>query len=168
MRLSRNSLLALIGLSFILHNLEEYLAYPGLLAAPGRLARFLPTISLYHNPQRLALALLFVTVVPVAIIVGAMVSQRRSLLIASLLLESILLVNAFAHTLTAFLKPGYVPGLITALAINLPFGIYVLRRALREPWIGMRGMWRMIGVALAFHLVWHLAFLWRPYWAGTA
>jgi hypothetical protein len=41
---------------------------------------------------------------------------------------------------------------ITAALINLPFGIYVLRRAVREQWIGSRAAWRMIGLAAAVHI----------------
>jgi hypothetical protein len=47
---------------------------------------------------------------------------------------------------------GYVPGLITAALINLPFGIYVLRRAVKDQWISSRVAWLMLGVAVLLHL----------------
>jgi hypothetical protein len=77
----------------------------------------------------------------------------RALLVAVLFLESVLLVNAGWHMLAATVNRGYVPGVITAVLINLPFGIYVLRRAVREQWIGVRAAWQMIVLAAVLHIV---------------
>lgn len=71
---------------------------------------------------------------------------------SALFLESVLLVNAGWHLLAAVINRGYVPGVITAALINLPFGIYVLRRAVKEEWIGSRAAWQMIGVAAVLHI----------------
>ena len=62
-------------------------------------------------------------------------------------------MNAGWHILAAVVNRGYVPGAVTAALINLPFGICVLGRAIKERWIGSRTAWQMIGAAAALHIV---------------
>ena len=78
-----------------------------------------------------------------------------------LFFETVLLVNAVGHSRTALLLGSYVPGLITAVVINLPVGIYVLQRALREPWMRPNAAWQLIGVGVALHLIGHSSVYWR-------
>jgi hypothetical protein len=151
--LSRSTVLVLIGVSLVLHNTEEYLTFPAFFRSSSRLLHWLPTPTLLQNPERLHLLLLMATVLPLAVVVWAVLRPGKPLLVAALFLESVLLVNAFWHMLAATVNHGYVPGVITAALINLPFGIYVLRRALRERWIGSRAAWQMIGAAAALHVV---------------
>jgi hypothetical protein len=63
------------------------------------------------------------------------------------------LVNAGWHILAALVRGGYAPGVITAVLINLPFGVYVLRRAVKEQWVGARTAWQLIGIAALLHIV---------------
>lgn len=151
--LSRNTLLALIGVSLVLHDTEEYLTFPTFLRSFSPLQRWVPRASLLQNPHNIHLALVMATVLPLAVIVWAILRPNKGLLIAALLLESVLLVNAFWHIFAAFVRGGYAPGVITAVLINLPFGIYVLRRAVKEQWIGTRTAWQLIGIAAVLHLV---------------
>ena len=106
-----------------------------------------------HNPHELRIALVIATVLPLAVIGCAILRPRKGLLISALLLESILLVNAAWHILAAIVRRGYAPGVVTAVLINLPFGVYVLRRAVREQWIGARTAGLLIGIALVLHVV---------------
>ena len=53
-------------------------------------------------------------------IVWAIISRSHGFLLASLLVEAVLLVNGFAHVLSMALRGGYVPGLITGVLINIP------------------------------------------------
>ena len=94
-------------------------------------------------------------------IAAAFVTGSHALLVAALSIVIVLLVNAVGHSLTALLLGSYVPGLITAVVINLPVGIYVLERALREPWIRPNAAWQLIGVAIALHLICHSSMYWR-------
>jgi Protein of unknown function with HXXEE motif len=149
---SRNAVLVLIGVSLLLHNTEEYLTFPAFFQSSSRLLRWLPAPSLLQNPQHLHLALLMATVLPIAVVTWAVLRPRKALLVAVLFLESVLLVNAGWHILAAVVNRGYVPGVITAAIINLPFGIYVLRRAVKQQWIGSRTAWQMIGVAAVLHI----------------
>jgi hypothetical protein len=150
---SRNAVLVLIGVSLVLHDTEEYLTFPAFFRSSSRLLHWLPAPVLLQNPLRLHLALLMATVLPGAVVAWAVLRPGKALLVAVLFLESVLLVNAGWHMLAAVVNRGYVPGVVTATLINLPFGIYVLRRAVKEQWIGSRTAWLMIGAAAVLHIV---------------
>lgn len=69
-----------------------------------------------------------------------------------LLLQATILVNAFWHVAIAIvLFGGYAPGLVTALLINLPFSVYLLRRAVAEGWVGRPALWALVPGALLLH-----------------
>ena len=151
--LSRNAVLALIGVTLVLHTAEEYLTFPGFLSSPSRLPRWLPPPRLLLDSQNLRFALVMATALPLAVIVWAILRPRKALLVSVLLLESILLVNAGWHLLASLIRGGYAPGVVTAVLINLPFGLYVLRRAVREQWVQVRTAWQLVGIALVLHIV---------------
>jgi len=160
--LSRNAVLGFIGLTLALHNAEEYFAFPAFLASIGpRLPHWFPATRLTEVAHHLPIALLLATVLPLIVIGLAAINKRQALLMAALFVEAILLVNAFAHVLTAVLLQSYVPGLITAVLINLSFGVYVLRRAVGEQWIRVQVAWQLIAAAIALHVIWHSIILWR-------
>jgi hypothetical protein len=47
--------------------------------------------------------------------------------------QALLLVNVFVpHIPAAVALGGYAPGLATAVAINLPYSVYFLRRSVRD------------------------------------
>lgn len=50
----------------------------------------------------------------------------------ALAMNAIILVNAITHTLAAVVKTAYNPGLVTALALFLPFALFAYRRLLTE------------------------------------
>jgi len=149
--LSRNAVLALIGATLVLHTTEEYLTFPAYLSSDNRLRRLLPPPGLLQNPQNLRFALLMATVLPLAVIAWAIWRPRKALLVSVLFLECILLVNAGWHMIAAVIRGGYAPGVLTAVLINLPFGVYVMRRAVKEQWIPARTAWLLIGIALVLH-----------------
>ncbi len=97
--LSRNAVLALIGVTLVLHTAEEYLTFPNFLSSPSGLPRWLPPPRLLLHSQDLHVALVMATVLPLAVIVWAILRSRKALLVLVLLLESILLVNAGWHIL---------------------------------------------------------------------
>lgn len=150
---SRNVVLALVGVSLVLHDTEEYFTFPAFFRSSSRLLRWLPTPRLIQNSQHLHFALLMATILPLTVVVWAILRPGKALLLAVLFLESVLLVNAFWHMLAATVNRGYVPGVITAVLINLPFGIYVLRRAVKERWIGLRTAAIMIALAAVLHII---------------
>jgi hypothetical protein len=149
----RNAVLALIGITLVLHAAEEYVSLPFFLSPPSRLPPWLPPPRLLQSPRDIHVALVIATVLPLAVIAWAILRPVKVPLILALLVESVLLVNAVWHILASSIVRGYVPGIITAVLINLPFGVYVLRRAVKEQWIGVRTAWRLIGSALVLHIV---------------
>ncbi len=153
--LSRNVVLALIGLTLALHSAEEYFAFPFFVPSLGhQLPSWMPSPALQHDVNTLRIGLIVGTVASCIVIACAILTRMHGFLIASLFVEAILLVNAFAHSFTALLRRGYVPGLVTAILINLPFGIYVFRRAVREGWIRRYRAWQLIIIAFVVHLAW--------------
>ncbi len=150
--LSRNGVLALIGVTLVLHTTEEHLTFPAYLASANQLPRFLPPPALMQDPQNLRIALLAATVLPLAVVVWAIVRPRKASLVAVLFLECILLINAGWHIFAACVRGGYAPGVITAILINLPFGVYVIRRATKDQWISARVAWLLLSIALVVHL----------------
>ena len=152
---SRNTVLALIAVTLAVHLAEEYFAFPIYLHSLGRqLPAWLPSPALQHSMTNLHIALIVGTVIPCVVIVWAIVSRSHGFLIASLFVEAVLLVNGFAHALSAGLRGGYVPGLITGILINIPFGIYVFRKVVREGWIRRYRAWQLIIVAVLVHVAW--------------
>jgi hypothetical protein len=151
--LSRNAVLALIGITLVLHTAEEYVSFPAFLSAPGRLPAWLPPPRLFQSPRDIHAALVIATVLPLAVIVWSILRPIKVLLILALLIESILLVNAAWHIFASLVVGGYAPGVITAVLINLPFGVYALRKAIREQWIGARTAWQLMGSAVVLHIV---------------
>jgi hypothetical protein len=150
--LSRNTVLALIGATLVLHTTEEYLTFPAYLSSPNRLLLLLPPPEFLLNPQSQRVALAMAAVLPLAVIAWAILRPHNALLVSVLFLECILLVNAGWHIFAACVRGGYAPGVITAIMINLPFGVYVLRRAVKEQWIPPRTVWQLIGIALVLHI----------------
>ena len=62
-----------------------------------------------------------------------------------------MLVNVASHVGSAIFLRGYAPGLATALALNLPFSIYLLRRAWHERWIARRTLVVFLPLAVLLH-----------------
>ncbi|HKP74363.1 MAG TPA: HXXEE domain-containing protein [Longimicrobiaceae bacterium] len=153
---------ALIGVPLLLtlHNAEEALTIPGALPAiaarvPAQLAAALPTA------EQMRVALVVATVVPW--LVWLLGRRSRLGLRLLLLLQCVVLVNVAWHVAAAVALGSYAPGLVTALALNLPFSIYLLRRALGEGWMTRRGLFALLAAALLIHgpgaalLVWALS-----------
>ena len=141
--LSRNTVLALIGVTLVLHTAEEYLTFPLFLSSAWPFPQWLPPPGLLRNSQHMRVWLVTATVLPLLLTAWTMLRPVKALLVSVLFLEYILLVNAGWHMFAALVRGGYAPGVITAVLINLPFGIYVLRKALRERWIAARTTWHL-------------------------
>lgn len=66
-------------------------------------------------------------------------------------LQMVLLINVFAHITTLAVVGHYTAGSVTSLLVNLPFSIYLLRRAVLEEWVGRRALLLLIPAALVVH-----------------
>ncbi len=148
-RLGRRHLLWLVPLLLTLHNLEEALFAPGFLAdrMPSFLAGLLPDVTLAQFLTALAL----VTVAPYLFAASGPLERRGRAFCLVLGTQMVVLLNVAVHVAGAVWMRGYVPGLVTALLVNLPFSVYLFRRALRGGWLRWREMAWLILAALLVH-----------------
>ena len=67
---------------------------------------------------------------------------------AVLVLQATVGVSALTHVAaaTVFFR-GYSPGLITALLLNAPFTLYLIRLASRERWVSPVALWMALPTA---------------------
>lgn len=151
--MKRGLVIWLVPLLLALHNAEEALFFPRYL--PLVLARLPSTWQAVAGPITLGqvwLALALVTLIPLGLAAWAARGQSPLALWLLLLIQATILLNVFWHVAAAALFfDGYAPGLVTALAVNLPFSIYLLRRAAREEWVSVRARWALLPGALALH-----------------
>lgn len=151
--MSRRFILWLIPVFLLLHNAEEAIA----------VRRDLPQM-LEHLSQwglgfgdvtyaQMLVALAVATLITFALVAWAVHRPGRvSALWVTLLIQVVVLLNVFSHLAAAFfVMRGYSPGLITAVLINLPFSLYLLRRAVMEQWLSRRALWLTIPAALVVH-----------------
>jgi len=122
---------ALLFAALALHNLEEALTYANARGAAQRLiGQILPDLRL--PPPALAQgALLGLTLVGGALLLWAARTRNRDAAWFVLrITAAVLLANVLApHVPAAIALGGYAPGLVTAVAINLPLGLWILARA---------------------------------------
>jgi Protein of unknown function with HXXEE motif len=148
---SRRAAIIAVPAILTVHNLEELLAMPRVLPTladrlPEAVRGVFPSITMAQFAAALAVA----TVVPWALALLALAGRRGALRLL-LVVQATMLVNVASHLGSAAMLGGYAPGLATALALNLPFSIYLLRRARREQWIGPRAWTLLFPLALLVH-----------------
>lgn len=151
--MSRRAVLWLIPVFLLLHNAEEAVAFRSFL--PSLTTRLPPAVApLVHvqYPQMLV-ALAVATLVPLLVVASAARAPDRPVrLWPALLVQTVVLLNVLSHLAAAvFLTHGYSPGLLTALGVNLPFSVYLLRRAARERWVSRRALHWCVPAALVVH-----------------
>ena len=134
--------------ALLLHNLEEALtlgaALPRLEAAAARLVGHplsLPSAAQYQR------ALLVLTTAVVALYVLARVWDR--LAYALVVVQAVMTVNLGVHVAFAVLLGGYAPGLLTAVLVEAPASVLVLRQLRRSAWM-TRTQWRLLPWLAAF------------------
>lgn len=119
----------LLAAAFAGHNLEEGFSYP---AMRGDIAAKAHALGVpWWSPAAIAssAALLTLTVAGLAAMLwaarGSATGAKRTVVRA---LAWVMLANVvLPHVPAAFVLGGYTPGLVTALAVNLPLTLWVLR-----------------------------------------
>lgn len=148
---SRRTALLLVPVLITVHNAEEALLIPSVLRV---LPRRLPSglgLSIPTYPQFLA-ALAVVTLVPWLVwLFGVARRETRAGVTLLLLVQMVMLVNVASHVGAAVFLGGYAPGVVTALALNLPFSIHLFRRAMAERWISLRTLAFLFTAAVLIH-----------------
>ena len=141
--------------SFIaLHNVEEAITFPRYLPQVRALApEPFRTIVSYITYHEVLLALTVATLLPLVVVAWANARPTSQLALWLVVtMQMVMLVNAVWHVAAAlFLFRGYAPGVLTAVAINLPFSAYLLRRALVERWVSRSALVSTLPVAVLLH-----------------
>lgn len=151
-KLKMSKTLLFLGATVIVaHNLEEALAAPKWLSQHSgelvaRLGRPIPLFS----TQGLYFALAFVTLLSLVVIAVTSRSSPRSLGAYSLLtLFAIYFINAFVpHIFVALIFRSYVPGLLTASLLIVPYTVVFVANSLQAGRYTKRGVGIALGVAL--------------------
>jgi len=148
--MTKRTLLWLVPIFLTIHNLEEAVVMPAFIeqrnaGLPVAWRGIIPPI----NYKQFLIALFILTVIPYLI---ALLWPGRAWAVYLLVgLQVVMLINVLAHVLMALFFRGYTPGLVTALLINLPFSLYLLRRALYERWVSKRAVVWMFPSGLLLH-----------------
>jgi hypothetical protein len=147
-------ILWLVPILLAMHNAEEAIFFPRYL--PFVLSRLPSGWQAVAGPVtsgQVWVALAAVTVLGFAVAAWAVRRpDSRTALWLVLLVQTTMLVNAFWHLGAAvILFGGYAPGVVTALLLNLPFSIYLLRRARAEGWVSPRALWALLPATLVVH-----------------
>jgi len=155
--LSRRALLWLVPLFIVLHNLEEMAFMPSLLAVlPGKIPAWAtswqPEGFFPPSYRQFLFMLLVVTLLPYAFaLLGGAKRERgpRTFLLAGT--QTVMLVNVLSHVGSMNLMNGYVPGLASALAINLPFSLFFFGAGLRQGWLKWGDFAYLLPIAVVLH-----------------
>jgi Protein of unknown function with HXXEE motif len=136
----------------LLHNVEEGLTVAAY--APDvreRFAGLAPPFLLAatRDLSWFYVALVVATVVPVGVVLLATTgrpSEGKAWAVA--FVQSLFLVNVLVpHIPAAVIMRGYAPGVVTAVAVNLPFSVYFLWRTVRDGKLSRDGV--VLALALA-------------------
>ena len=161
---SPSHVLWLVPIFVAVHNLEEAITFPRYL--PLVLQRLPEAWRAIAGPITLGqvwAALAIVTLIPFALAIWAALRPELAAPVWLLLLiQATLLLNVVWHVGAAtVLFDGYAPGLTTAVLLNLPFSIYLIRRAAKESWVSPPARWALLPGALLVHgpVIWGLLLL---------
>jgi hypothetical protein len=152
--LSRRAVIWLVPALLAVHNAEEALMFPRYLPlVRERVPDWARPIVIGVTYEQMSIALALATIAPLGVAIWAVARPRSPVAVWSVVLvQAVVLLNVAAHVCSALLiLRGYGPGLATALVINLPFSLYVLRRAAREQWTTRQGLLALAPAAFIVH-----------------
>ncbi|HTK47613.1 MAG TPA: HXXEE domain-containing protein [Gemmatimonadaceae bacterium] len=152
--MTRRAAIWLVPLVLAVHNAEEAIAFHRFLP---RLATSLPgplrTIEQRLTFGSMLTVLALVTLVGVAVALWSTLRPGSRLALWSVLaVAATIALNVGTHVVSAIeIVRGYAPGLVTAVLVNAPFVVYLLRRAARERWLSSRALLCTIPAAVVLH-----------------
>jgi hypothetical protein len=157
-RLPYRTLQWLVAAFALLHNLEEAVMMPAFAPlvrerfsgiAPPALLAATAHLSWFY------IALTVATLVPFFVVLVAVTRPTsRAAAWAVVFVQSLFFVNVFVpHVPAALMLGGYAPGVVTAVAIQLPYSVFFLRRSVREGVVSRAGAALAVGLGLPALLV---------------
>ncbi len=144
----------LIPAALALHNLEEALTFPrDLPLVREQLPAAARPLAARLDVAGLRAALVWVTVVALLVVAWATRRQdSRPARWCALAVQAVVALNVISHVVVSIaITRGYAPGLATALAVNAPLSVHLLRRAWAERWISRSSWWLLLPSALLLH-----------------
>ena len=149
-----------------IHNIEEALTMPQWVVSNLALVQgSLPFASQLHFERaQLYVSLGLATAVPLCVTLLCAGGNKKSpRLFILLLLQAVIFLNVFIpHILASIIFLRYNPGVVTAVCLNLPFSLYVFRRAVREEYLERRTLVSLFLLALVLYPL----IAWANHYAG--
>jgi hypothetical protein len=152
-RISRRSWYSILGLAWILHNIEEVLLAPQMLRfmqsdAPGFLRHAYAGITV---PELRAVLLLLTAALLIVIAIAAAFPNTAASAFGLIMFTALLGLNAVFH-IGLFMQTGvYAAGLATAVLLSLPVTAALLAQAKQQRWIASRAFWTALPAAILIH-----------------
>lgn len=164
---STRLLLWLVPMLITVHNLEELAGMPAVLVElPRKVPAGIPVgiLPFPPSPAEFTLALVVVTTLPFLFAALAQFGKtprtRRNGVLLLAGTQAVMLLNVLSHLGSAVMLGGYAPGMITALAVNLPFSLLFFATALRQGWLIRKNLPWLALAAVLFHGPGLIALLW--------
>ena len=163
--MSIHSLIWLFLAAFMLHDFEEIIRIEpwfrknaeelsGKIPAGFR-STFLTMSRMTSSQFAMAVCVEFIGFIPVTFL-----AAEKGIYLPFLGINAILLLHVFVHIAQAVCVRKLVPGVVTAVAITLPYSVYLFSVLLKESVIGLSDIWLSLPIGLLLiPLVWigHLA-----------
>ncbi|PRY00369.1 uncharacterized protein with HXXEE motif [Pontibacter ummariensis] len=144
--------LKVLPFAFMLHNLEEAVTLTSWLEHKPMSTPFAVTARQYW----FALAL-FTVLGFILLYAKKLYRNERQFLLTAVGFSGMLLLNVFIpHLMGAVLFQEYIPGLLTALTVDLPLSLYIMNRALKSSALSTRSITTavlaggLIGISLVY------------------
>lgn len=151
--MSRPSWYLVAALAFALHNAEEAVGATRMIqllqtSGPAFLRPYYADIE----PSQLRMNLLGLTVIGfVLAVLAARAQSGQAWTYLMLVFVAVIGLNALAHVGFALMLGGYMPGLLTAMVVNLPVAALVEAQAWRERWVPRWSLGLVAAGALCVH-----------------
>lgn len=151
--MTRRSWYLVTALAFALHNGEEALGATRMFqvlqtSGPAYVRAFYVGI----DPSQLRMNLLALTLIGLVLaVLAARVPSSPTLTYLMLVFVAVIGLNALAHLALALMLGGYMPGLLTAIVVNLPVAALVATQAWRERWVPRWSLGLVVAGALVVH-----------------
>jgi len=136
MKIRFSTLLKILLLLVVLHNIEEALTMPDWISQHSQkiVQQLNIHIQLNFSPLQFYFSLVFATIIPILVVVFCSNFVKKSKKIHIIILtQSILFLNSIIpHLLAVIMLFGYFPGAITSIVLTIPFSIYFFYKAIEE------------------------------------
>ncbi|MCK9151404.1 HXXEE domain-containing protein [Methanobacterium alcaliphilum] len=140
----------LLPIIFFIHDMEEYLTMSSFMAHNSILSSIPLFEMLKTTSAQFMVSIIFLTILVVVVTYFAIKKREGNILKLYLLVVVLIFVNAIIHIFQGLYLNSYVPGLITAIALVIPYCLWIFCIFYHEKVLNNRLM--LMFVALSFPL----------------